>query len=120
MVGDAAPQETADVVAHFDDPRLRYENLAIQGPYPEDNQGRWFVAGTAPMNRAVHLANGSWVAFLNDDDALRPEHVSTLLEHARERRSEVAYSKMLVHFPDESPRRSSGSSRRTRVLSGGR
>lgn len=101
IVGDAAPPETAGVIERFADDRVRYENLAIRGPYPDDDRRRWFVAGTAPMNRAMALARGAWIAFLNDDDALRPEHVSTLLEHAREQRAEIAYSKLTMHTPDE-------------------
>jgi hypothetical protein len=109
IVGDAAPAETAEAIARVADARVRYENLAVRGPYPDDERQRWFVAGTAPMNRAMELAEGSWIAFLNDDDALRPEHVSTLLEHAREQHAEVAYSKLVQHVPDSDDRQVLGS-----------
>jgi hypothetical protein len=58
------------------------------------------VAGTGPMNRAMELARGRWVAFLNDDDAMRPDHVEVLLAEARRTGAEIAYSKLAEHGPD--------------------
>src|SRR4051794_28051713 len=101
VVGDTAPADTARSLVALDDPRVRYENLGIRGPYPEDDRLRWFVAGTGPMNRAMQLARGEWTAYLNDDDELRPDHVERLLEHAQVTRAEVSYGKMIVHYPDD-------------------
>jgi glycosyltransferase involved in cell wall biosynthesis len=100
VVGDTAPPETAEGIARLGDPRVHYENLAVRGPYPEDPRLRWYVAGTGPLNRSMALARGTWIAILNDDDALRPHHVSTLLAAARESRAEVAYGRLLQHAPD--------------------
>ncbi len=100
VVGDAAPPETAEGIARLNDPRVHYENLAIRGPYPEDPRRRWYVAGTGPLNRSMALARGAWIAILNDDDALRPDHVSTLLAAARGARAEVAYGRLEQHAPD--------------------
>ena len=100
VVGDAAPPETAEAIARLDDPRVRYENLAVRGPYPEDPRRRWYVAGTGPLNRSMALARGAWIAIHNDDDALRPRHVSTLLEAAREARAEVSYGRLEQHAPN--------------------
>jgi glycosyltransferase involved in cell wall biosynthesis len=100
VVGDTAPPETAEGIARLDDPRVHYENLAVRGPYPEDPRRRWYVAGTGPLNRSMALARGAWIAILNDDDALRPDHVSTLLAAARESRAEVAYGRLEQHAPD--------------------
>jgi hypothetical protein len=100
VVGDAAPPETAEAIERLGDPRVRYENLLTRGPYPDEDDRLWLVAGTGPMNRAMELARGSWIAFLNDDDALAPEHVEVLLEEARRSRAEVAYSKLWRHAPD--------------------
>lgn len=100
VVGDTAPEETAAAIERIGDPRVRYENLTIRGPYPEDERQRWFVAGSGPMNRAMELARGRWIAFLNDDDAMRPEHVELLLAEARRTRAEVVYGKLLMHTPE--------------------
>ncbi|HEY4095238.1 MAG TPA: glycosyltransferase [Baekduia sp.] len=100
VVGDAAAEETAAAIARIGDPRVRYENLTIRGPYPEEARKRWFIAGSGPMNRAMELARGRWIAFLNDDDAMRPEHVAVLLDEARRTAAEVVYGKLQLHTPD--------------------
>jgi glycosyltransferase involved in cell wall biosynthesis len=102
VVGDASTPETAAALRAFDDPRIRYENMGMRGPYPEDPHLRWLVAGTGPLNRSIELAEGDWVAILNDDDALRPDHATMLLELARAERAEVAYGKYAAHAPDGS------------------
>jgi glycosyltransferase involved in cell wall biosynthesis len=102
VVGDAAPPETAAGIERLNDPRVRYENLTMRGPYPDDARQRWLVAGTGPMNRAFELARGAWIAVNNDDDALRPTHVSTLLAAAQESGDEVVYGRLLQHAPDGS------------------
>ena len=102
VVGDAAPPETAAGIERLNDPRVRYENLAVRGPYPEDPRQRWLVAGTGPLNRAFELARGSWIAVNNDDDALLPNHVSTLLAEAQQSRDEVVYGRLIQHAPDGS------------------
>jgi hypothetical protein len=102
VVGDAAPPETAIGIERLGDPRVRYENLRVRGPYPEDPRSRWYVAGTGPLNRAMALARGAWIATLNDDDALRSHHVSTLLTAARTSRDEVVYGRLEQHAPDGS------------------
>jgi Glycosyl transferase family 2 len=100
VVGDGAPDETARAIAGLDDARVRYENLTVRAPYPEDPGEFWRVAGTAPWNAAWELAKGSWIAPLNDDDAFRPEHVELLLGAAREQQCEVAYGAIAHHHPD--------------------
>jgi Glycosyl transferase family 2 len=102
VVGDAAPPETAAAIEEFDDPRVRYENLSVRGPYPEDARRRWLVAGTGPLNRSMDLARGAWITILNDDDALRPNHASTLVTVARAHRDEVVYGKLEQHAPNGS------------------
>lgn len=102
VVGDTAPPETAEAIAALGDPRVRYENLTVRGPYPEDPRRRWLVAGTGPLNRAFALARGSWIAINNDDDAMRPDHVSTLLAAARAGRDEIVYGQLQQHAPDGS------------------
>ena len=102
VVGDAAPPETAAAIEELGEPRVVYENLAVRGPYPQDPHRRWLVAGTGPLNRSVDLARGAWITILNDDDALRPNHASTLVAAARARRDEVVYGSFEQHTPDGS------------------
>jgi hypothetical protein len=100
IVGDGAPPQTSRAIADLDDRRVRYANLPVRAPYPEDNVEFWRVAGTPPWNTAWAMAQGKWIAPLNDDDSFRPEHVEILLAAAREERCEVAYGAIQHHHPD--------------------
>ena len=102
VVGDDALPEIATGIERLNDSRVRYENLAVRGPYPDDPHQRWLVAGTGPLNRAFELARGRWIAVNNDDDALRPNHISALLAQAQDSRDEVVYGQLLQHAPDGS------------------
>jgi predicted SAM-dependent methyltransferase len=91
VVGDACTDDTAARIAALGDPRIRFENLAARGIYPEDPFHRWMVAGTAPANRALALARGQWLGYLDDDDVLVPEHLETLLRFASESGAEFVF-----------------------------
>jgi hypothetical protein len=103
VVGDDAPAETAEVMRRIGDPRVRFENLPMRGPYPEDPQRRWLCSGTPPYNAGVAAARGRWLTPLSDDDAFLPDHVERLLTAARERRLEFVYGRLLAHVPNGDP-----------------
>jgi hypothetical protein len=114
IVGDAATPEVEDAVRSFDDPRIRFSNLTIRGPYPSDPLQFWFVAGTGPGNECLRLARGRWIAHNSDDDVFTPDHVEVLLQAARERHLEFVYGRIrsldpqgegviLGTFPPEAP-----------------
>ena len=73
VVGDACTDDTADVVAGFDDRRIRFHSL-------EANVGEQ----SGPNNVGVSLARGDVIAFLNHDDLWFPDHLE-VLESAIER-----------------------------------
>jgi hypothetical protein len=98
IVGDCAPYEATDVTEGFVGAPIRYCNLTLRGPYPEDPKRRWLVAGTPPFNEAMAIARGAWLAPFADDDAMRPHHLSTLLAAARERRLEFVYGRLRQHL----------------------
>jgi Glycosyl transferase family 2 len=101
--GDCAPAETAAAVASFDDPRLVYLNRTIRGPYPEEPAKRWYGIGGPPVNDALAIARGRWIATLGDDDAVRPSHTRDLLAAAREHRYEHCYGRQQVNFAEGEP-----------------
>jgi hypothetical protein len=101
--GDCAPPETAAAVASFDDPRLVYLNRTIRGPYPEEPAKRWYGIGGPPVNDALAIARGRWIATLGDDDAVRPNHTRDLLAAAREHRHEHCYGLQQVKFAEGEP-----------------
>lgn len=100
VVGDAAPEDSRAVVEEFGDPRIRFSNLPYRGPYPDDPEARWRVAGVPPYNEAARLARGLWIAPLDDDDAFRPQHLERVLSFARAERLELAYGQFCIHLQD--------------------
>jgi ribosomal protein S16 len=103
VVGDAAPPETARAIEEVGDPRVRYFNNTIRGPYPEDPAKRWYVVGTPPTDKALALVRGRWITVLGDDDAIRPDHTESLLSTAKEGRLEHCYGLQQVNFAEGEP-----------------
>lgn len=101
VVGDACDEATSEAVQGARDERVRFVNLPTRGVYPEDPRARWAVAGTHPMNAALFLARGSWIAPCDDDDSFTPTHVERLLTHAVENRLEMVWSRAALRFGDE-------------------
>lgn len=64
IVGDACTDDTAEVVASFADPRIRFVNL----PQNSGDQA-------TPNNEGVRLARGKYIAFLNHDDLWTRDHL---------------------------------------------
>lgn len=93
VVGDRCDEATAAAASRVRDDRLRFLNLAFRGDYPFDRIRQWMVAGASPMNAALMLANGKWIAPCDDDDEFTPDHVERLLQHARASRFEFVWSK---------------------------
>lgn len=91
VVGDACSDETPEVVAEIGDPRIRFENLAQRGSYPDDPRLRWMVAGTATLNHALSVAQGDFITHLDDDDEHAPERIETLLTFIRKTRADLVY-----------------------------
>lgn len=91
VVGDACTDDTAERIQALGDPRVRFENLAERGDYPEDPHRRWMVAGSVPMNRALEQCRGSFITHLDDDDAVPPERIAKLLAFIRETRSDLVW-----------------------------
>lgn len=89
VVGDACSDDTAQVVASFADPRLRFVNL-------KENIGEQ----SGPNNEGIRLARGRYIAFLNHDDLWLPDHLETLLKVIEEKKSDMAYSRGISVLPD--------------------
>lgn len=68
VIGDACTDDSAEVVASFDDPRIHFFNL------PE-NVGEQ----SGPNNEGFRRARGRYVAYLNHDDLWLPDHLEAAL-----------------------------------------
>lgn len=83
IIGDHSPSETIEWILKVKDPRVLFHNLPRRGPYPKDTKARWRVAGTAPVNKALNLARGKWIAYSDDDEVWTADHIETLLRFAQ-------------------------------------
>jgi hypothetical protein len=101
--GDCAPPEAEEAIAEIGDPRITYLNRTIRGPYPQDPSRRWYAIGVPPVNDALGLVRGRWIAILGDDDAVRPNHTADLLAAAQSQRYEHCYGLQLVNFAEGDP-----------------
>ncbi len=104
VVGDAVAPQVARAVGAITDPRVRFHNLTVRGPYDADPLRAWCASGTPPMNAGLALARGRWVTCIGDDDALPVTHVEKLLEFARRDRLEFVYGRFRYMVRDGPPR----------------
>lgn len=102
VVGDRTDGATDRFMSTVKDPRVRYVNLPRPGLYPADPLTRWRVSGTQPMNAALLLATGAWIAPCDDDDELTDDHVEVLLRAAKQQRVEMVHSLTETYFADGS------------------
>jgi glycosyltransferase involved in cell wall biosynthesis len=94
VVGDATPDDTAERIAALGDERIRFVNRPFNGPYPDRAEERWLVAGTYPFNEGAAMANGAWIAPIDQDDEWSDDHLELLLRAAQRARAELAYGAM--------------------------
>lgn len=92
VVDDASTDGTPAVVRAFADPRIFLVSLPFNCGSP-----------ARPRNVGLQLARGDWLAYIDDDNAWRPQHLERLLEAAREHPEAAgAYGGKAHHLPDGS------------------
>lgn len=100
IIGDGASPEVAEAIAAIDDARVHYANLSQRITAHTDPRRHWLAGSTMARNEATRRAKGRWLVHFDDDDNLRPDAIASLLELAREQRSEIAYGGFEEHRPD--------------------
>jgi hypothetical protein len=91
VVGDCCTDDTEQRLSALGHERVRFENLPFRGPYPADPTSFWHTAGLYPMNRGLELAQGQWIAAIDDDDEWDDDHLEVLLAEAMRSRAEIVY-----------------------------
>ena len=99
VVGDASPPEMATALDTLGDERVRFVNLTHRHA-TTDADRHWMVGSSPARNTGYELATGDWIVDFDDDDAMRPDAIETVLAKAREQRLEVVYGKLEAHFAD--------------------
>jgi glycosyltransferase involved in cell wall biosynthesis len=89
IVGDACTDNTAEVVASFNDPRIYFVNL------PKNSGSQ-----AAPNNQGLELAKGKWISYLGHDDLWFPWHLLSLLSIATANNSSLAYGMCALIEPN--------------------
>ena len=92
VVGDGCTDDSAEVVAAFNDPRIRFHNL----PRNHGEQSR-------PNNEAVRLARGRYLAFLNHDDLWTSNHLSVAVAELEKGTAPFVHTLALVIPADGIP-----------------
>jgi glycosyltransferase involved in cell wall biosynthesis len=85
IVGDHCTDDTQELLSKINDSRLKFYNLpSRKRKYRQNIENHWFVGGAIPANKAMEIANGKWIARIDDDDMWPPDHIEKLLEFAEQ------------------------------------
>lgn len=90
VIGDACTDNTADVVASFQDPRIRFFNL----PQRVGDQ-------SASTNFGIQQAKGEFLSFLNHDDFWFPDHLERSIAHLKQTESDLVYTLQIDADPSD-------------------
>ena len=88
VVGDHCTDDTAAIVASFDDPRITFINLP-------QNVGEQSGAN----NEGVRVARGRYIAYLNHDDMYFPDHLASSVAWCERSGADFVWSPLLMALP---------------------
>lgn len=91
VVGDHCTDNTEQILKSFKDNRIRFYNLPEPAKYPANKFHRWRVGGTKASNLALDMANGEWIAHLDDDEIYTPNRIELMLKLAYDTNVEFVY-----------------------------
>jgi len=94
IVGDHAAPEHIEAIKKIDDPRVKFFNLQERGNYPSEKKLCRLVAGTKPHNFANMIAQGKWIAHMNDDISWEKDHIEMSLKNVYANNLELSWAKV--------------------------
>ncbi len=89
VIGDGCTDDTAEVVAAFDDPRIRFVAIDRVG----DQSG--------PTNEGIRLARGRYIALLNHDDLWLADHLEECVATLERTAADFTFVVQLEYDPDD-------------------
>ena len=98
VVGDGFDLAADPRVRALRDPRVSVHCTTHRSAVRDPHRA-WLTGATLPRMEARGRARGLWITDLDDDDALRPDAVASLLEHAKGQRAEVTAGLIAQHEP---------------------
>ena len=81
VAGDCCTDDSEMVVRSFNDPRVRWLNLT-------ENSG----SKSLPLNAALKIARGKYIAYLGHDDLWRSDHLKTVVDGIEESGADFVYT----------------------------
>lgn len=85
IVGDCCTDKTSELVKRIKDSRIRFYNLPKRGHrYPPTAENHWLAGPVVAANQALKMAQGKWIARIDDDDTWTKDHLESLLNFAQE------------------------------------
>lgn len=91
VVGDCCTDQTEALVSGIADPRVKFHNLPVRGPYPTDPGRRWMVAGMYASSYAFGTVEGDFVTHLDDDDEYTLDRLEKLVSFAVSNSCDLVY-----------------------------
>jgi glycosyltransferase involved in cell wall biosynthesis len=91
VIGDACTDDTGEVVASFNDPRVIWYNL------PE-NIGNQY----GPNNKGIEMARGEYIAYLGQDDVWYPTHLQSMVATLDSSQADIAFAMLELIWPPKS------------------
>jgi glycosyltransferase involved in cell wall biosynthesis len=88
VIGDACTDDSAEVTASFEDPRVGWHNL----PRNSGSQA-------GPNNAGLEMARGEYIAYLGHDDLWDSIHLASLVEALDRTGADLAYSVAILYGP---------------------
>lgn len=92
VIGDGCTDDSASVVAAFDDPRITWHNLP-------SNSG----SAAIPNATGVSMARGKYIAYLGHDDLWHPAHLETLTSALESSGAAVGFALCAYYGAPETP-----------------
>ncbi|MBB5078753.1 glycosyltransferase family 2 protein [Nonomuraea endophytica] len=108
VVSDDNPAAVSVARAAPTRPGLRVSPHLVRRPPEEAGDLRRDIRHVYPrlsrlFNAGVRAATTTWIAFLDDDNELAPDHLSSLIACARANDADAVHSARTIHRPDGSP-----------------